>query len=128
MSELSHEFVQRLVSGGENRSGISADHGAGEKSAAGQLQAGNGPNQKDILLHRDGDNIGRAMTKLCRDVTRVMKRANDPSISCEEYMRYVAVLHFRFTSIHPFPDGNRQNWKKYYKSDAKSNTFLRENR
>lgn len=68
---------------------------------------GRGPNQKDILLHRNGDNLGLAMAKLCRDVTRVMKRANDPSVSHEEYMRYIAVLHFRFISIHPFPDCNR---------------------
>lgn len=63
-----------------------------------------GLGKSDVLLHRDGDNIKRAMVNLTTDVKKLIE--NEPNLSEDEYLKKAAMLHFRYISIHPFRDSN----------------------
>lgn len=58
----------------------------------------------DVLLHRKGDNIQRAMSNLTTSIAELIQ--DEPNISEEEYVKRVGMLHFRYISIHPFRDSN----------------------
>lgn len=63
-----------------------------------------GLGKKDVLLHRQGDNIKRAMENLTTSIAELIQ--DEPNISEEEYIKRVGMLHFRYISIHPFRDSN----------------------
>ena len=63
-----------------------------------------GLGKSDVLLHRDGDNIKRAMVNLTTDIKKLIE--DEPNLSEDEYLKKVAMLHFRYISIHPFRDSN----------------------
>ena len=58
----------------------------------------------DVLLHRNGDNIKKAMMNFSSSISELLQSA--PNMSDEEYIKEVAKLHFRYISIHPFRDSN----------------------
>ncbi len=63
-----------------------------------------GLEKNDVLLHRHGDNIKRAMVNLTTSIAELIE--DEPNISEEEYIKRVGMLHFRYISIHPFRDSN----------------------
>ena len=60
--------------------------------------------KKDVLLHKKGDNIKKAMEHLSESIVNLIKE--EPNMSEEEYIKKVGMLHFRYISIHPFRDSN----------------------
>ena len=63
-----------------------------------------GLGDQDVLLHRDGNNIKKAMVNLTTSMKELVSEAE--TISEDEYLKRVAMLHFRYISIHPFRDSN----------------------
>lgn len=63
-----------------------------------------GLGNQDVLLHRDGDNIKRAMVNLTTSIEQLISKSK--TLNEEEYMKEVAKLHYRYIAIHPFRDSN----------------------
>lgn len=59
---------------------------------------------RDILLHKDGDNISNAMQNLCSKIAGTMQLSSQ--MDEREYIKEVAKIHFRYIMIHPFRDSN----------------------
>lgn len=63
-----------------------------------------GLGKADVLLHINGDNIKKSMVNLTTDMKKLVE--DEPNIPEGEYLKKVAMLHFRYISIHPFRDSN----------------------
>lgn len=59
---------------------------------------------RDVLLHKNGDNIKKSMINLTTSIAELIKE--EPNISEDEYLKRAGMLHFRYISIHPFRDSN----------------------
>ena len=71
---------------------------------AGNVALGNKTQKLDVLLHKQGNNIKRAMDNLTNKMNELINSAQ--KLTEDEYLKQVAMLHFRYISIHPFRDSN----------------------
>ena len=60
--------------------------------------------KKDVLLHKNGNNIKESMGYLCKSIVNLSEE--EQNLSDEEYIKKAGMLHFRYISIHPFRDSN----------------------
>ena len=63
-----------------------------------------GLGKKDVLLHKNGNNIKESMGYLCKSIVNLSEE--EQNLSDEEYIKKAGMLHFRYISIHPFRDSN----------------------
>lgn len=63
-----------------------------------------GLGKKDVLLHKNGNNIKESMGYLCKSIVNLFEK--EQNLSDEEYIKKAGMLHFRYISIHPFRDSN----------------------